>query len=118
MPLARLVLISLAACIAGCSTPDYRYQMHQIPEGQDLVRLTVEIERRAGQDTPYERLATPTILYRRGEAASILLEQTDRTIEVRVLPDAEPQKVEVLMNGRPVRQGAPLFPPKEPQKTG
>ena len=94
-----LVLLSLFSC---APTATWRCTTQQINEGDDLVRLTVQIERHRMPGGDSETIASPTILFRRGEATSMQIERDAYKICVEVPGSAAAEDLRVTVNGKPI----------------
>jgi hypothetical protein len=107
-----LVLLILCSCAPSAT---WRCTTQQINEGDDLVRLTLKIERHRMPEGDSETIASPTILFRRGEAASMQIESDAYKICVEVPRSAAAEDLRVTVNGRSIPiTPSDHNPPQEP----
>ena len=99
--LAFFSLSLLAICSCAPSATWHCTTQH-INEENDLVRLTVQIERQDTTKAESETIASPTILFRRGEAASMRLESDAYTIHIEVPESTDTADPRVTVNGKPI----------------
>lgn len=86
--------------LCSCASPAiWHCTTQEVSQSDRLVRLTVHIERQAMPEADSETIASPTILLRRGEAASMRIERDGYTIRVEVPKDSGTEDLRVTVNG-------------------
>jgi hypothetical protein len=94
-----LTLLALCSCAPSAT---WHCTTQQVNEENDLVRLTIQIERQGTTKAESKTIASPTILFRRGEAASMRLESDAYTIHIEVPEDTGTADLRVTVNGKPI----------------
>ena len=97
IPLALLLVL-------GCCAPTetWRCRTHQVNEENDLIRLSIQLDRRFGASGQYETVSSPTILFRSGQAASMMIQGEDFHFDLMIPPQQGATDLRVTVNGTPI----------------
>ena len=95
--------VALLLVLGGCApTTTWRCRTHQVNEGNDLIRLSIQLDRQFGESGQYETVSSPTILFRRGQAASMVIQSEDFHFDLMIPPQQGTKDLRVTVNGTPI----------------